>query len=168
MTHTSVDQLLYLMDRAFYAPEGDDPEHALLKNLAPVTDQDWLRAAPSGGRTIVQIAWHVAACKFMYANHGFEDGKLDWPELFDHWESAPPKSEMVAWLEEAHVHFRRIVEQLEDSDLTVHRKAPWGETFETRFLISNVIEHDLYHSGEMNLIRALLQGTDAWPKYDDN
>jgi len=28
-----------------------------------------------------------------------------------------------------------------------------------------MIAHDFYHAGEINLIRALLQGTDRWP-YD--
>ena len=36
---------------------------------------------------------------------------------------------------------------------------------ETRWLISAMIEHDLYHSGEINHVRALLQGNDAWPDY---
>src|SRR3954464_14788938 len=127
MTRSSVDQLLYLLDRAFVDPNGNDPEHAFLKNLAPVSDAEWPRTAPGGGRTITQIAWHVAACKFMYANHAFEDGKLDWPELFNHWEGSPTKSEMIDWLSEAHAYFRRHVESLDDSGLTVMRKAPWGE-----------------------------------------
>lgn len=167
MARAAVEQLLYLLDRAFFAPSGDDPEHGLLRNIAGVRDEDWLCAAPGGGRTVVQIAWHVAACKFMYANHGFEDGKMTWDELFAHWESAPPKSEMIEWLNEAHAYFRRVIEPLDDCDLTVQRKAPFDAMFETRWLIANVIEHDLYHAGEINHIRGVLQGTDAWPVYDD-
>ena len=166
MTRAAVDQLLYSLDRAFLKPDGDDPEHAFLKNLDAVSDEDWRCAAPNGSRTIVQIAYHVAACKFMYANHGFEDGKMDWGELFNHWDHSPTKPEMVEWLHEAHAYFRRHVEPLDDSDLLVMRKAPFGVEFETRWLIANIVEHDLYHSGEINLIRALLQGTDAWPNYD--
>jgi len=166
MTRAAVDQLLYNLDRAFVDPHANDPEHGLLRNLDAVSEEDFLRAAPGGGRTIVQIAWHVAACKFMYANHGFEDGKMDWPELFNHWEGKPTRAEMIDWLHEAHAYFRRHVEPLDDSDLLVTRKAPFGVEFQTRWLIANVTEHDLYHAGEINLIRALLQGTDAWPNYD--
>ena len=32
----------------------------------------------------------------------------------------------------------------------------------TRFLIVNMIEHDVYHAGEINHTRALLQNDDAW------
>ncbi len=164
MTRAAVDQLLYALDRAF-APIDDDVEHSFLQNLEAVSEEDFLRAAPNGGRTIVQIAWHVAAAKFMYANSCFGDGTLTWDDLFNHWEGKPTRAEMIDWLREAHAHFRAVVEPLEDSDLTVERKAPWGATHETRWLISQIAEHDLYHAGEVNLARALLQGTDAWPTY---
>ena len=126
MTRAAVDQLLYNLDRAFVDPHANDPEHGLLRNLDAVSEEDFLRAAPGGGRTIVQIAWHVAACKFMYANHGFEDGKMDWPELFNHWEGKPTRAEMIDWLHEAHAYFKRHGEPLDDSDLFVMRKAPFG------------------------------------------
>ena len=164
MSRTGVEQLIYLYDRAF-APIDEDVEHSFLLNLDGVRDEDWQSAAPTGGRTILQIAWHVAACKFMYANQGFEDGMLTWDELFNHWDSSPSKSEMIDWLREAHAYFRRVIEPLGDADLMVERKAPWGAMHETRWLIANLTEHDAYHAGEINLIRALLQGTDAWPKY---
>ncbi len=41
----------------------------------------------------------------------------------------------------------------------------WGEPAETRWIISEIIEHDLYHAGEINHLRAVLQGDDRWP-YD--
>src|SRR5262245_32065582 len=151
MTRAVVDEYLYFMDRAFYDPNADDPEHALLKNLNAVSEEQFLKPSPGGGRTIVQMAWHVAACKFMYANHGFEDGTLDWPELFSHWEGKPTKSEMIDWLTEAHLYLRRVIEPLSDADLSVERKAPFGVMVEARWLIANAIEHDLYHAGEINL-----------------
>ena len=43
------------------------------------------------------------------------------------------------------------------------RKANWGSEYETRWLMATIIEHDLYHAGEINHIRALAQGDDAWP-----
>ena len=36
----------------------------------------------------------------------------------------------------------------------------------TRELVATLIGHDFYHAGEINHLRALLQGTDRWP-YDD-
>ena len=33
---------------------------------------------------------------------------------------------------------------------------------ESRWIIAVMIEHDLYHAGEINHIRALRQGNDGW------
>ncbi|MEO8456242.1 MAG: DinB family protein [Chloroflexota bacterium] len=166
MTRAGVDQLLYMLDRAF-APIDDDVEHSLLHNLEAVTEDDFLRAAPNGNRTIVQITWHAAAAKLMYANHCFGDGTLTWDELFNHWEGKPSKTEMIDWLREAHAEFRGLIEPLDDGALTVERKAPWGAMHETRWIVAQIIEHDVYHAGEINLIRALLQDTDSRPTFDE-
>jgi hypothetical protein len=40
----------------------------------------------------------------------------------------------------------------------------WGEQKETRWIITAMIQHDLYHAGEINHLRALIQGTDRWPE----
>ena len=41
------------------------------------------------------------------------------------------------------------------------RTGPWGTQHETRWLIKTMIEHDIYHAGEINHLRALAQGNDA-------
>ena len=48
----------------------------------------------------------------------------------------------------------------DDAELTRQRGAPWGDVRETRWLITTMIEHDLYHAGEINHLRALRQGND--------
>lgn len=163
MTRTGVDQLLFLMDQAFEEKE----QHALLKNLQDVRDDDWTRVPHGGARSIAEIAQHVGDCKRMYANHAFDDGQMTWHEVASRWQSLPPKSEMVDWLREGHAYLRGFVDHQTDDELMVLRKANWGAMHETRWLISTMIEHDLYHAGEINHIRAVLQSTDAWPTYDD-
>jgi len=39
---------------------------------------------------------------------------------------------------------------------------PGGEEYETRWIIAVMIEHDLYHAGEINHIRSLFEGEDSW------
>ncbi len=46
------------------------------------------------------------------------------------------------------------------------RKAPWGEEYEARRIIELMIQHPIYHAGEINHIRALLQGKDDWDHQD--
>ncbi len=38
--------------------------------------------------------------------------------------------------------------------------APWGTEANTRWIVNNMIQHDTYHSGEINHIRALHQRND--------
>jgi len=161
------EQLLYLMDQAF-EPDPRGRAHSMLSNLADVRDEDWLRNPPGGGRNIASIAEHVGECKCMYANQAFDDAKMDWHDFDSRWKpELPPKSAMIDFLREGHAYLRAYVEKLDDDEMTVLRKWHPGPMMETRWLISAMIEHDLYHAGEINHIRGVLQGTDAWPTYDD-
>ena len=72
-------------------------------------------------------------------------------------------SSALIWLREGHRRLHESIAAIADDDLMVQRKVHYGGTAETRFIISVVIEHDLYHAGEINHLRALRQGTDGWP-----
>jgi hypothetical protein len=165
MSRAGIEQYLYLLDHAFES--STTQEHGLLTNLASVSDDEWIWIPGGGRRCIAEIAEHVGECKFMYANHAFGDGKMDWHEFDVRYQPLPGKGEMINWLREGQTVFRGCVEGLaEDSELLVMRKSNWGQEYETRWLIAAMIEHDLYHAGEINHIRALAQGNDAWPDYD--
>lgn len=164
MAKIAVDQLLYLLDEAFAGSQA----HSLLGNLDSVSADDWLWVPDGGGRSIWQIAGHAAGAKYMYADHTFGNGRLRWN---DQVVSAPDIGEatndaadaFLDWVKEGHARFRAGVAALDDSDLTRPRKAHWGEIAETRWLIAVMIEHDTYHAGEINHLRALRQGNDRWP-----
>ncbi len=161
MTRIAVEQLLYLMDEAFDAPNH---EHALLTNLASLQEDDWGWQPPGGKRTVSAIAGHVAACKWMYDDHAFGDAHWTWADSLFYQKRS--QSELIDWLREGHGVLRGHVASLTDDDLLTLRRANWGEMKETRWLISVMIEHDLYHAGEINHIRALHQGNDGWAWLD--
>jgi hypothetical protein len=50
-----------------------------------------------------------------------------------------------------------------DSELSMPRKAHWGAEFPTERMVVAMIEHFTYHAGEINHLRALLQGDDNFP-----
>lgn len=161
MPRSGIEQILYLMDEAF-----GRSEHSLLVNLVSASDDAWQWLPPGGVRTIAQIAEHVGECKFMYANHAFGDAKLSWHEFDARNEALSGKDAMIDWLREGQALFRGYVAAMEnDYELLTPRKANWGEEYETRWLIATIIQHDVYHAGEINHIRALAQGNDAWSKY---
>ena len=167
---TAVEQLLYLMDEAF---EGSDDED-LLGNLRSVTEVEWA-AVPSGCvRSIRQIIGHIGACKYMYDNHAFGDGGMTWDDPAAELrvsmrdlqsrklDPEPPMGAVVDWLKEGHRRLREHVADLDDSELVVPRQPPEGDRRETRWIIANMVRHDDYHAGEINHLRALVQGDDRW------
>ena len=49
---------------------------------------------------------------------------------------------------------------LDDAELLRHRMTNWGELKETCWIIAVMIQHDLYHAGEISHLRALHQQND--------
>ncbi|HEX5940075.1 MAG TPA: DinB family protein [Dehalococcoidia bacterium] len=162
MTSPAVDQLLYLLDEAF----NQSDEHSLTANVAGLKPEEWTARPPGAQRAILAIFGHAAATKYLYENHVFGDGTMGWTDHI--LTPIPPGASfspglMIEWAEEAHQRFRQAVARLSESDLSEVRYASiWDQSAETRWFIAQVIEHDLYHAGEINHVRALLQGDDNW------
>lgn len=165
MTRSGIEQYLYVMDRAFNADTSFGAWHSFLVNLESVTDADWLAVPPSGVRSAFQLVQHVGESKYVYASQAFGDGSISWgrPETLATIEETTPRTEVVRWLQEGHDQLRRQVAALvDDSELTALRPDIWGTQKETRWLIDTIVQHDLYHAGELNHIRALSQQNDEW------
>ena len=167
MGRAALDTVLYLMDEAFRGPglEESNEAQALLPNLATVTDAIW-RMKPLGVvRSIESIVMHVGACKVMYDDYAFGDGTLRFGEPpAEPWaDGRAPKDEVVAWLEGVHQTLVAHTSALtDDAELTARRPTNWGERRETRWILSTMLQHDLYHAGEINHLRSQLLGDDRW------
>ena len=164
MGRAGIEQYLYLLDEAF----GGDDWHSLLRNLAALSVDDWLWLPPNGARPIAEMVAHVGACKYMYENHAFGDASLRWDDpLVDQKRlrqaSTESIDELMGWLREAQRVVRSSVASLaDDGELVRARRTNWGALAETRWIVKSTIEHDLYHAGEINRMRALRQGNDRW------
>ena len=158
MARHRIDELVRILHRSF-----DDSSHSLLANLATVTGEEWGVLPQGAQRSIRTMAWHVGLFKYMYANHGFRDASMDYGDP----PASPPKERLAtpaaatAWLREAHTYLMEAIDELpDDAELERPRKAHWGEMVPTVFLIDTMHEHDVYHAGEINKTRALLQNDD--------
>ena len=154
------------MDEAFEGAglEESNESQSLMANLATVDDAMW-RARPAGiVRTIESIAVHVGGCKVMYPEYAFGAGRLTWesPEVKPWPDDEAPMRETLEWLRQTHAQLIEHVAALDDADLLKPRRANWGEDRETRWLLSMLLQHDVYHAGEVNHIRSLLDGDDRW------
>jgi hypothetical protein len=135
-----------------------------MPNLATVDEAIWRKLPPGGSRSIESIVLHVGACKVMYADYAFGPGTLFWdqPAVRPWAEGDAPMRETIAWLERVHRELVEHIAALDDAELARPRLTNWGEQRETRWIISMLLQHDLYHSGEINHIRSLFSGDDRW------
>jgi hypothetical protein len=162
----AIDEVVYLLEEAFRGKgiEETNEAQSLLANLATVTDETWRRPPPSGRRTIESIVLHVGTCKIMYDEYAFGLGRLRWddPELAPWRDGEAPRDHAIDWLTGAHDRLMEHVRPLDDGELSTPRLANWGELRETRWLLSTLMQHDTYHAGEINHLRALVTSDDAW------
>lgn len=163
---SEVSLLVYLMDEAFEGVgiEQSNESQSLVGNLAGVDEQMW-RARLSGSvRTIESIALHVGSCKVMYADHAFGSRALTFgtPEVQPWPDCEAPLAQTMEWLRRVHSELMAHVRALTDEGLVEPRWANWGEQRDTRWLLSMLLQHDTYHAGEINRMRALLAKEDRW------
>ena len=161
MAGPAVESFLYLMRRAF-----DEGEHSFLRNLEGTTDHEWDALVPGQpfGRSVGYIAWHTAAGKHLYWDHAFGSKTLtgDYTGTGVHQPRRLP-ADVVAYAREWQARWLASVEAMTDADLAAPTTAHWGSVLSMRRVIAAMIEHDLYHAGEINHLRALLNGSDGPP-----
>src|SRR5688572_25076937 len=157
MPGPAVEATLYILDEAFEPAEPRPSNQSLLPNLLTVDEDAWSAVPPGASRSIRDIVIHVGACKYVYDNHAFGDGSLTWDSKLVHpWaESEPHMQEVLEWVRGGQRRLRHHIEALDDDGLATERKANWGQSYPTRWLINIVVQHDLYHAGEINHIRSL-------------
>lgn len=148
------------MDHAFEGGEF----HSLMGNLATVDGTMWNARLPESIRTIGEIALHVGSSKVMYMDYAFGSGSLTWESAeVQPWPpDDAPMSEVLDWLREVHATLMTHVRDLSDEELSRPRMANWGEEKEARWLLSTLLQHDVYHAGEINRMRSVLAGEDRW------
>ena len=76
---------------------------------------------------------------------------------------------LIAWAREGHATFIEGMRGLSDAELALETRTHWGMAAPKRWVIGVMIQHDCYHAGEINHLRALRQGNDAWwPEFREN
>lgn len=161
---SAINELTMLFDHLLEENEfGRDHWHSLLWNLHNVEPDQWVQLPPGGGRTISQLVWHIGVTWLMYSARSFRGLDRSWDDdEIDGIRPGDTYASVETWLRRAHRELREDIAGLTDADLDVLRPAPWGDIYETRRIIELQLQHCMYHTGEINHIRALLQGNDDW------
>jgi hypothetical protein len=158
MTPDPIFQLLAIMDAAYDRKSWHGTNlRGSIRGLS-VRQAAW---RPSPRRhNIWELVVHAAYWKYtaLRRSSGAPRGSfpLKGSNWFDRREGLSDRAwrEDVALLEHTHRSLRVAVAQLSPSDLT---KTPRGSTVSNFALLSGVAAHDLYHAGQIQLLKRLFQ-----------
>lgn len=163
MSRSEVDILLDMLDSAYQRPipaDWTDGWHSVLSNLQHVRDEDWSWRPPDGKRSIGRIVAHIAGVLPMYTDHGFGSGVMQWSDAVPLRGRETTRAEFMQWLGSNYQALRDALSACNDDRLNEPRKYWDPGTKPRRWFVTTMIDHILYHSGEINHIRALAQKND--------
>ena len=116
---------------------------------------------PGNGRhSIWEIAVHCAYWKYAVWRQLTGNKRGSFPLKGSNWFKRPlvlrkeALHEDLLLLERMHAQLHDVVATLPDS--TLHRK-PRGSKYPARFIISGAASHDIYHAGQIQLIKRLMR-----------
>ena len=152
------DRWVRRLDAAF---EGDAA--STIANIATVREEDWTWLPPGGARSIRDLVQHIGGSKLMYADAAFADGNLGFDDPIVQGEGSLDTVGMgVAWLRAAHATLRAGVASLDDAAFDAEIGMPFGRMGNAEAMLDQLARHEVYHTGEINHLRALAQDNDAW------
>lgn len=170
MSRIVIDTLSAAFERGYRG----DHFHSLRSNLTGVTEREWdARLAQHsvevpGNRpdpSIADLVRHVGGAIVMYTDRAFGPAAIEWQDV--------PQPEldvagMLAWLDEVHGAFAAGLATLaDDAQLAEERPGPSRERrMSVEQLVWLMINHDLYHAGEINRQRELVVGTERLSSAD--
>ena len=146
------------LDAAF---DGDMA--SVIANLASVRDEDWEWLPAAGARSIRDLVQHIGGATLMYHDAAFATGELGFDDPIVQGVGALDSvEEAMTWLRSAHEAFRSGVAGFDDADLDAEIGMPFGRTANAEEMLDQLVRHAVYHTGEINHLRALAQDNDAW------
>jgi len=152
---SEIKRILDQMDRAFAGEAWHGP--SLMQLLGGIDAEDAAAHPVPDGHSIWELVNHIAAWKTIVqhraAGEAVKDvtAEQDWPPPFE--------VSKVAWtraledLRASHARLRSVVERLREDQLD--QKAP-GEEYSIYFMVHGLVQHDLYHAGQIAILKKAL------------
>ena len=154
---SGIYRILDQMDRAFAGDAWHGP--SLMRLLEGLSSEDASKHPVSGGHSIWELVHHIGAWKTIVDQRlrgepADVSPHRDWPPV---WEVSDAEwKRALEDLAESHARLRQAAEGLKDDQLD--QKA--ASTTESRYiLLHGVVQHDLYHAGQIAVLRKALGRT---------
>jgi len=151
---SEIERILDQMDRAFAGDAWHGP--SLMALLEGVSAEDAAKRPIAQAHTIWELVNHIRAWNEIVERRLRNEivkvtPEMDWPPV--------PLASDVTWkraldaLKESRVKLRRTVEQLQDDQLDEH---PPGLPDSRYVLLHGLVQHDLYHAGQIAVLKKAL------------
>jgi len=151
---TEIERILDQMDRAFAGDAWHGP--SLMALLEGVSAEDAARRPIAQAHSIWELVNHIRAWNEIVERRLRNEivkvtPEMDWP--------AVPLASDVTWkraldaLKKSRAQLRRTVEQLEDAQLNEN---PPGLPDSRYVLLHGLVQHDLYHAGQIAVLKKAL------------
>lgn len=160
MTPSSIALLLRLFDQAFAAPAWHGTP--LWGTLRGITPRDALRRPARGRHNIWELVLHTAYWKCIVRRRLTRDEAVAFPRHGANWFPAPPRPDARAWkadlalLREQHRLLRSVIARFPAARL---RQRAWKSRWTNEQTIYGIASHDLYHAGQIQLIKILIDSS---------
>jgi hypothetical protein len=157
MSHPEIEYLLKLLDEAYNQAAWHGPN--LRGSVRGLTARDAALSPSAGRHNIWEIVVHAAYWKYTVRRHllGEKRGSFSLPG--SNWFVRPVDRSEKAWradlrlLEREHQRLREAVSSLQPKNLD---RPAQGSKALARRLIAGIAFHDVYHAGQIQLIKKLL------------
>ena len=151
---SEVERIVDQLRRAYEGEAWHGPPFKQV--LAGVTAEQAARRPVANAHTIWELVLHIAVWESVVRRRLAGEvtdptPEQDWPPVRDTSEAAWKK--VLAELERGHLQLRQSIALLSDTQLS--DKAP-GKDYSLYGMLHGVIQHDLYHAGQIALLKKAL------------
>lgn len=156
MPAPEIEGLLLRLDRAFLRKAWHGPN--LLGTLRGLTPEVAAWRPSPRRHNIWELIVHAAYWKYVVRRQVTGEARGSFPRPGSNWFTRPETGDArelaadLGLLKAAHRDLRDAVQALEPAQLQVHRT---GGSWSLGELISGAADHDLYHAGQISLIKRL-------------
>jgi hypothetical protein len=157
MPAAAIAILLRNYDQAFTAPAWHGtPLWGALRGLS---SRDALRRPARGRHNIWELALHAAYWKYIVRRRLTRDAALVFPRAGSNWLPVPPRPDERAWkadlrlLRTEHRLLREVIARFPARRLG---QRGWRSRWTNEQHIWGIASHDLYHAGQIQLVKRLL------------
>jgi uncharacterized damage-inducible protein DinB len=147
-------RILDQMDRAFSGDAWHGP--SLMSLLDGLSAEDASKHPVANAHSIWELVYHTASWKTI-AQHRLAGETVqvtterDWPPVWEVTDVAWKRS--VQDLSESHARLRKVAEGLQERQL---EENAGGSDYSRYVLLHGVIQHDLYHAGQIAILKKAL------------